>query len=95
MNKYLVSAAVAATVVAAAAFAVPASAQGVGLSVGVNDGYYGGGRGYGQGHHYGHRPAPGIRVYSGRSSYRDDCHTKRVVKWRHGKKIIRETRVCD
>jgi hypothetical protein len=88
MTKYLVSAAVAA-VVATAAFTAPASAQ-VGLSVDVGNGYYG------EGHHRHYRHhAPGVRVYTGRSAYRDDCYTKRVVKWRHGKKIIRETRVCD
>lgn len=89
MTKYLVSAA-AAALVSVAAFAAPASAQGVSIGVGVNDGYYG------HGHHYRHHDyRPGVRVYSGRSAYRDDCYTKRVVKWRNGKKIIRETRVCD
>jgi hypothetical protein len=88
MTKFLVSAA-AAAIVSVAAFAVPASAQGVSIGVGVNDGYHGG-------HHYRHHDyRPGVRVYSGRSAYRNDCHTKRVVKWRNGKKIIRETRVCD
>ncbi|BCJ89463.1 hypothetical protein IZ6_01980 [Terrihabitans soli] len=92
MNKYLVSAA-AAAIVSIAAFAAPASAQGV--SIGINAGhdrpYYGQGHGY---RHYGYG-APGVRVYSGRSSYRGDCYTKQTVKWRNGKKIITERRICD
>jgi hypothetical protein len=60
----------------------------------VNDGYRGDGY-RGHGHHYGHGYRPGVRVYSGRNSYRNDCYTKRTVKWRNGKKIVRETRICD
>jgi hypothetical protein len=92
MTKYLVSAACVA-VLGMTAFAAPASADpniGFGISVGGDghrhhrrhDGYYG--------HHYG----PGVRVYTGRSSYRD-CDTKRVVKWRNGRKIVRVIRDCD
>lgn len=91
MTKYLVSAAVAA-IVSVAAFAAPASAQG--FSIGVNAGgdrYHDGYRGDG----YGYRHRPGVRVYSGRSAYRGDCYTKQTVKWRNGKKIITERRICD
>jgi hypothetical protein len=89
MTKYLVSAACAA-VLGVSAFAAPASADpNIGFSIGVNDGYHHRDR------HYGHRYyGPGVRVYSGRSSYRD-CDTKRVVKWRNGKKIVRVIRDCD
>jgi hypothetical protein len=91
MTKYLISAA-AAAIVAVGAFATPAAAQGVGFSVGVGSDrpYYGGDRYYGERHH-----RPGVRVYSGRSSYRDDCYTKRTVKWRNGRKIVTERRICD
>ncbi len=91
MTKYLVSAALAA-VIGAAAFASPASAQvGIGIDVGprggYHDGYYGGPRHYNSG--------PGVRVYSGRSAYRADCYTKRTVKFRNGRKIVTERRICD
>jgi hypothetical protein len=90
MTKYLVSAAVGA-VIAAGAFTAPASAQGISLSIGEQRPYYG--YGYQQPRYYNHGPA--VRVYSGRSSYRnDDCYMKRTVKWRNGKKIVRETEVC-
>ena len=94
MTKFLVSAAAAAIVSVAAFAAAPASAQGVGISVGVNDGYHGH-RPYYRHHGYGHGYRPGVRVYAGRSSYRDDCYTKRTVKWRNGKKIVTERRICD
>lgn len=93
MTKYLVSAAAAAIFSVATFAAAPASAQGVGISVGVNDGYHGSRHYRHDGYRYGHRP--GVRVYSGRSAYRDDCYTKRTVKWRNGRKIVRETRICD
>lgn len=94
MTKFLISAACAA-VLGVAAFAAPASADpNVGFSFSVGDshrnhyrhGYYGH-------RYYGHRPA--VRVYTGRSAYRDDCYTKRTVKWRNGRKIVRTTRICD
>jgi hypothetical protein len=95
MTKYLVSAAIAA-VISAAAFTAPASAQGVSIGIG-SGGYHDGYRGdryRGDGYGYGHRP--GVRVYSGRAAYRgDDCYTKRTVKWRNGRKIITERRICD
>jgi len=91
MTKYLISAACAA-VLGVAAFAAPASADpNVGFSVNV------GGGGYHDGHHryrgdrYSHRP--GVRVYSGRSSYRH-CDERRIVKWRNGRKIVRVVRDC-
>ena len=89
MTRFLVSAACAA-VLGAAAFATPASADpnvGFGISIGDND--------YRQHHrHYRHDHRPGVRVYTGRSSYRD-CDTRRIVKWRNGRKIVRVVRDCD
>lgn len=91
MTKYLVSAAVAA-VMGAAAFATPSAAQvGFSVNVGPDRPYYG--YGYDGPRYYHSRP--GVRVYSGRSAYRDDCRTKRVVKWRNGQKIVTTRRVCD
>ena len=94
MTKYLVSAAAAAVLGLSALAATPAAAQ-VGFSVNVGDGHHGhryyGHRNYGYGHGY----RPGIRVYSGRSSYRDDCYTKRTVKYRNGRKIVTTKRICD
>ena len=96
MIKYLVSAAAAAVLSISAFAAAPAAAQGFGVSVGVNDGYRGDRHHYGHNRHYRHHGyGPGVRVYSGRSAYRDDCYTKRTVKWRNGRKIVRETRICD
>lgn len=89
MTKYLVSAACIA-VLGMTAFAAPASADpdiGFGINIG-GDGYHHH-RHY-RHHHYG----PGVRVYTGRSSYRD-CDTRRVVKWRNGRKIVRVIRDCD
>jgi hypothetical protein len=96
MTKYLVSAA-AAAIVSVAAFAAPASAQGFSVGVNAGPGYHDGyrGDGYrGDGYRY-RQPAPAVRVYTGRNAYRGDCYTKQTVKWRNGKKIIRETRICD
>ena len=91
MTRYLVSAALAA-VLGAAAFATPSAAQvGIGINVGPDRPHYG--YGY-DGPRYYH-PRPGVRVYTGRSAYRDDCVTKRTVKWRNGKKIVRTVRDCD
>lgn len=87
MTRYLVSTA-AAAVLGIAAFAPPASADpDVGFSFSLGDR---GHRHYDRDYYY----EPGVRVYSGRSSYRD-CDTKRVVKWRNGKKIVRTVRDCD
>jgi hypothetical protein len=91
MTKYLVSAAVAA-VFGVAAFSVPASAQGVSIGIGGDRPYYGDRHHY-RGHHSDYRP--GVRVYTGRSAYRDDCYTKRTVKWRNGRKVVVERRICD
>ena len=96
MTKYLVSAAAAAVLGLTAIAATPAAAQ-VGFSVNVGDGYHGGHRYHGD-RYYGHRYygyRPGVRVYTGRSSYYDDCRTKRTVKWRNGKKIVTTKRICD
>ena len=89
MTRYFASAA-AAAVLGAIAFAGPAAAQvGVGIHVGPDRDYYGD-------RYYDERPRAGVRVYSGRNSYRDDdCYTKRRVVWRDGRKIVRTTRVCD
>jgi hypothetical protein len=87
MTKYLVSAAIAA-VISAAAFTAPASAQCISIGVGNDRPYYG--------HGYNRHHAPGVRVHAGRNAYRgDDCYTKRTVKWRNGRKIITERRICD
>lgn len=88
MTKYLLTAAAAAAL-GISAFAAPAAAQ-VGFSVNVGpDRHY---DHYGP--HYYHR-SPGVRVYTGRNAYRDDCRTKRTVKWRNGKKIVKTVRDCD
>jgi hypothetical protein len=92
MNKYLVSAALAA-VIGAAAFTAPASAQvGVGISVGPQGGYHDGRR-YDGPRHYNSGPA--VRVYSGRAAYRNDCYTKRVVKFRNGRRVVTERQICN
>ena len=91
MTRYLVSAAVAA-VIGAAAFATPSAAQvGFSVNVGPDRPYHG--YGYDGPRYYHSRP--GVRVYSGRSAYRDDCYSKRTVKWRNGQKIVTTRRVCD
>jgi hypothetical protein len=96
MNKYLVSAALAA-VIGAAAFIAPASAQvGVGINVGPQGGYNGGHhRGYYNNGPRHYNSGPVVRVYSGRAAYRDDCYTKRTVKFRHGQKVVTERRICN
>jgi hypothetical protein len=99
MNKYLVSAALAA-VIGAAAFTAPASAQvGVGINVGPQGGYHDGYHGGYQGGYYNgprrYNSGPSVRVYSGRAAYRDDCYTKRTVKFRNGRKVVTERRICN
>jgi hypothetical protein len=91
MNKYLVSAALAA-VIGVGAFTAPASAQ-VGIGVNVGPGYHRGGGYYDGPRHY--NSGPGVRVYTGRAAYRDDCFTKRTVKFRNGRKIVTERRICN
>lgn len=98
MTKYLVSAALAAAI-GAATFAAPASADpNVGFSINVGPdrphyGYgYSGPRYYHSGPRYYH--SPGVRVYTGRSSY-EDCRTVVRKKWVNGKRIETRKRICD
>jgi len=71
------------------AFAAPASAQGVSISVGSDRPYYG------ERHYHRHHHRPGVRIYSGRSSYVDNCRTRRTERWVNGRRVIRTVRVCD
>jgi hypothetical protein len=95
MSRYLVSAA-AAAVLGLAAFTAPATADpNVGFSVNV------GGGGYHDGYYaprynsYYHAPRPGVRVYTGRSAYREDCSTKKVTTWKNGVKRVKVVKTCD
>ncbi len=91
MTKYLASAALAAAI-AVAAFAAPASAQvGIGINIGPDRPHYGE-RHYGDRHYRDRRP---VRVYSGRNAYRNECETRRTVRWVNGRKVVRTVRACD
>ena len=90
MIKYLVSAVLGA-LICAAAFTSPAAAQvGVGIDIGGGrDRYY-------DDRYEGDRyNRPGVRVYSGRSAYEDDCYTRRTTRWVNGRRVVRDVRVCD